>query len=133
MPGSSISSGENRYPIIKWEASFSATTCWTFVKTSIGNRVRFSRLPPHESCLRLECGEKNCCNKYVLAPWISTPSNPASIARRVASPKSSIIWLIWACVISLGGTASGLNAAMGLADIGCSPSLNLGFAILPAW
>ncbi|WVZ81972.1 LOW QUALITY PROTEIN: hypothetical protein U9M48_029295 [Paspalum notatum var. saurae] len=59
--------------------------------TSTAKRHRFSRLPPYSSVRSFELSFMNCSRRYPCAPWISTPSKPASIAFRAARLKSSTI------------------------------------------
>ena len=57
---------------------------------SIGNRIRFSKLPPQPSVRRFVCAAMNWLMKYPSDPMISTPSYPASRASDAQRTKARI-------------------------------------------
>lgn len=68
--------GDNRMPTrpLPTASTLAATA-------STANRMRPATLPPYTSVRRLAVLERNWPIRWPLAPWISTPSNPAPTAR----------------------------------------------------
>ncbi|MBP1153664.1 hypothetical protein ACVLD2_003263 [Paenibacillus sp. PvR052] len=110
-------------------------TFFISLTTSSGKLKRLSRDPPQLSSRLLKKGEKKFCSKNPCAPWISTPSKPASMARLVVCPKASITSIISSCESSLGNT-DGANAVASVStalELTTSPfGVKAGSALLPA-
>ena len=86
------------------------------VKTSRGQRIRFSKVPPNSSLRVFETGEMKDEIKYPCAAWSSIISKPARSAISTAATNSALTWPISDFEISRGVVLS-LDQGMGDADM----------------
>ena len=80
----------SRRLILKPRQKSGPTSRFTARTTSSAKRARFSSSPPHSSLRSLIADERNCVKSTPFAPASSTPSRPASRARRAACANCSI-------------------------------------------
>ena len=107
--------------------------------TMMGNRQRFSRLPPYSSVRLLVLGERNWEISQPWAPCTCTMSKPHSFTRAAAAPKAAAISSIISAVMASLMVSTDpvvwnpMDTGISEGPIGRRPPMKAGLQTMPPW